>query len=436
MNVSSSYNQCTDVCNRQWDSRRLSNLLLIVSMLIVMGTLIFAGLSATQLVGWRTVATGGSALRYLPMLAIFLAAMMGALSISPSQFVYNVIASLRVNWYLTGFALVSLPGAMYARFIIKQETSFFSRAFPLLSFFGAYFIFLLIPDKYWPQLRLWIFRTLGYLVVISAIVVSLSILLSGSATAVRLTNIAGSSRPATVLLLTQGLAVVFYSKSKATRTVLFSLLVVLTVLTFKNTAVLILLSICVGLYLLPKGRLRKFSITNIIVLGAVGVLLLLLVGGAYLLVQARYSDGHTAFRSQLYKYQVQQFLISPLYGELFTAETRVWFGQVPVPTHSDWLDVLAQGGLVGITLFTGAFAYTGCLLIETRRRTIQSDTVTSQLASYLLLFLVATIISFLFNPILGTPDIALMIWVTLAFAHRVAKPVRLSQTTEHKKSSL
>jgi O-antigen ligase len=313
---------------------------------------------------------------------------------------------------------------------MKLETSFFSQAFAMLSFLGAYFVFLTIPDKYWPQLRLWVYRTFGYIVIIAAFIVILSISLSESVIVVKLTNILGTPMPETVLLLTQGLALVFYTKSGLTKTILFSLLAALTVLTFKNTAILILLVICVGLYMFPQNRLRKFSVVTALGLGFIALLALLLVGGAYLMMRSQYSDGNMAFRIRLWKYQIQQFLASPLYGSLFTSETAILASsRAKVPTHNDWLDVLAQGGMIGLTLFTGIFIRASQLLIRTRRKTIQSDAVTSRLASWLLLFMITVVVSFSFNPILGSPDIAPIIWVALAFAHRVAKPLHLPQAT-------
>lgn len=102
--------------------------------------------------------------------------------------------------------------------------------------------------------------------------------------------------------------------------------------------------------------------------------LLLLIGlsfvagliGAYSLLRAKNRDyiptGNTEFRMHTYERAWQKFLVSPLWGDAFAGASSERFelydtgvaGNV-LPTHSDILDILSHGGLIGFTLFGWAY---------------------------------------------------------------------------------
>lgn len=73
----------------------------------------------------------------------------------------------------------------------------------------------------------------------------------------------------------------------------------------------------------------------------------------------RLPHGNTEYREEMYGIAWNKFKDSPVWGNLFTGETVSYFGLYKVdmptpylPTHSDILDILANGGLIGIVLWS------------------------------------------------------------------------------------
>ncbi|MCA9873671.1 MAG: hypothetical protein KC441_08450 [Anaerolineales bacterium] len=390
---------------------------LFLPVALVITSLIFAGLSASTLLPWRKFAGSGSVLRFLSFLPMLLAAVVFSITLRPNHLVRNFQLTLKANWYLTVLTLLSIPGAVYARFVLALPSSYFTQSFMLLAFFAVYFVLLRVPDVYWRQVQSWLVSTFVFVTMLATIDVFRNVVLIGS-----------KSQPNTILILLMGFVLFFYVTSKWTRFLLLTFLGMLIFFTFKNTAVIAFITIVVGFYLFPKKSLRKVSIYNIIGFTfAAGVVATGALIGYWLLQTqfAGFSTGNTTFRMIIYQYRFEQFLSSPFYGQLFTGETvytfKSLFNSATVPTHSDWLDVLAQGGLLGMFLFVGVFLRTSFLMIKTRHITIPNDIRSAAIASWVLVSLSAFIIMSLFNSILNTPEIALIFWFMLAFGHRVAR---------------
>ncbi|GEM_PF-5117699 len=140
------------------------------------------------------------------------------------------------------------------------------------------------------------------------------------------------------------------------------------VLSYKNTSYLVLLQTLgyLGLLLTVEkvrryGRdsLRKFiTVYGVALLVIVSLLVLLFIFIDY---QDRLPDGSVEVRSRVYATAWQRFLESPLYGTAFSGSIHVSFDLYPilggniVETHSDVLDALSHGGVIGFALFV--FAY-------------------------------------------------------------------------------
>ena len=401
--------------------QQVDGLLLSIPILILVGTLIISAISTTELLGWRLSKLDGSYLKFLPLLTVIVATMIVALSLPPKRLVYYAFSSISVNKFLTAFFIMAFPGSFYARFVLNKPFTYFSQAIMLITFFCSFFIFRAIPTNYWIQVRSWIVRTFGILTIVAATAVLLN-----------LTKGLDKTKSDAVLILVQGVALIYYWKFGPSRIVLLFLSLGLTLLTFKNTAILLLLIFSFCFYLFPKTFLRKFSIFKIIGLFVVGVIASLTLAGLYFWLQSQfsgYSDGNTAFRTILYEYRLNQFVSSPIVGQLFTGETayqfEYFFNGITVPTHSDWIDILAQGGVIGFLFFLGIFARICRLLIRLRRHVFYSERNSSNLASWLLLFIICVLVSSLFNSTFNSPDISFIFWVALAFAHRL---VQIAQT--------
>lgn len=390
-------------------SSRNSTLAVATPVLLIIACLVVTVLLTTRLISWDLFNIESTRqIQFLPLSLIFLAIIVVILTQSPHRTVNNMIATMKANSFLTGFTLLALPGTVYARFIVKQSTSYFTVAFMMLVFMATYFVLLSVPNKYLSQIRLWILRSFILITVIAATALFNDVIIEG-----------GEPYPGTVILITQALGLVFYFMTGLKRKFLFLVVLILTICTFKNTAIIILLISFLSFYMFPKSFVRKFSASNLIGLAIIGLIVLAAVGGAYLLLRGNYSDGSYDFRSTVYKTQFQHFLESPIIGELFTGETAVLYRaqSLPITVHNDWLDAMAQGGLVGLFLFTGILVSISCRLIRTRNRQIHDDPVNSKFASWQLQFIMAITISFTFNPILGEPYTAIIVWIVVAFAH-------------------
>jgi len=390
---------------------------LFLPVALVIASLIFAGLSATTLLPWRSVAGSGSVLRFLSFFPVLFAAIVFSVTLRPGRLLQNVRLTLKTNWYLTLLTMLALPGAVYARFVIKLPSSYFTQTFMLLTFFVVYFVLLRVPDSYWRQVQGWLVSAFAVVTVLAAIDVFRNVFVAGA-----------KSQPNTILILLMGFVLAFYVTARLVRLFSLTLLGALVFFTFKNTAVIAFLAIVVGFYLFPKKSLRKISIYNVFGFSVAAVLVagLAIFGYWFLQTQfAAFSSGNTTFRTIIYQYRFDQFLASPLYGQLFTGQSvyefENLFSGAIVPTHSDWLDILAQGGLAGIFLFVGAMMRTSYLMIKTRRVTIKSDLRSAAVASWVLVSLVAFVVMSLFNSILNTPEIALLLWTAVALGHRVAR---------------
>jgi len=130
-------------------------------------------------------------------------------------------------------------------------------------------------------------------------------------------------------------------------------------------------------------------------------------------------SGNPEYRLRTYERAFAKFLESPLAGTLFAgpATERFDLFQVTVsasnilPTHSDPLDILANGGLI----YTALFLYGTWRLIRVMVKALdrapdaRMDACLPALHTCLLMFLSGVIV-FSFNPVLTQPNCALMLW--------------------------
>jgi O-antigen ligase len=145
--------------------------------------------------------------------------------------------------------------------------------------------------------------------------------------------------------------------------------------------------------------------------------------------------GNPQYRMQTYEHAWQNFLDSPLWGTSFTdPATRRFTGfqilaaRGILATHSDVLDLLAQGGVIAILLWLWSYVRISRLTLRhALRGRVEDDlhAATHTLAAMTL----AGILVYAFNPILLQPAKALLYWsqiglllgVTLHFASREAE---------------
>jgi O-antigen ligase len=201
----------------------------------------------------------------------------------------------------------------------------------------------------------------------------------------------------------------------------------LALLSMKNTSYLLALlaSLYIATFLWLNGIERAPSIKQlwlhyVAVLGTVAVIaavcFLLYFRASYL------PSGNIEFRGFTYRAAWQQFLESPLWGTSFSAESirtftlyTVGIARNRLPTHSDILDLLANGGLLGILLWMCGYIRVGVFAF---RRVLAPRFLQYPWAATAHAFAaisLSAVVVYAFNPILLQPEMAYLVWTTLGF---------------------
>lgn len=132
--------------------------------------------------------------------------------------------------------------------------------------------------------------------------------------------------------------------------------------------------------------------------------------------------GNTEFRTLTYTRAWERFVASPAWGSGFTAAgTEAFTGfdtgvaNNILPTHSDILDILANGGLVGFGLWLWGMLRVAKLAYSS---VLDSRNATHPLAPYGHMFAcmsIAAIPTYAFNPLLLQPAKSMLLWANLGF---------------------
>jgi len=174
---------------------------------------------------------------------------------------------------------------------------------------------------------------------------------------------------------------------------------------------------------LPRLRLRdSLALVTAGYWGALG--LLGAIGGAVFIALSRGADsiptGNLDFRYHTYSAAWERFLDSPVWGNWFIHEAaerftlfEVGIGNNVLPTHSDLLDVLANGGLIGFALVAGGLI---AIAVHAWRRLLRPAAIDRPEAPYahaLALLSIGALVVAIFNPIMLQPQMAALVWTNL-----------------------
>lgn len=148
------------------------------------------------------------------------------------------------------------------------------------------------------------------------------------------------------------------------------------------------------------GRLIKWA-------GLVAIVASVLIAFA-LLYQARLDDRGNDTRESNMQIRIDQFMESPIAGNLFTGSPLVDFGPLHIPSHSEWLDMFAAaGGLAAIMLVLPIT----WLILKSALLEVSSQGL--RLRQWLSLVVIAYATLMTVNPILFMPSLALPFWLVL-----------------------
>lgn len=212
----------------------------------------------------------------------------------------------------------------------------------------------------------------------------------------------------------------------------------MAVLSAKNTSYLIALLVLLYLgYACWIPRLKRADPLNQIA-GYYSMFVVLLLMAAVVFFLWSYREaylptGNVEYRSHAYTLAWQRFLESPIWGTLFSQQAVQKFTLYDIgiarnllPTHSDIMDLLAHGGVIGLGLWLLGLFLIGRAAYRTLLAPRAFGHPWAAYAHALAALTFAGIITYSVNPILGHPGLAYLLWTNLGLllglALRVAGP--------------
>ena len=137
-------------------------------------------------------------------------------------------------------------------------------------------------------------------------------------------------------------------------------------------------------------------------------------------------SGNVEVRMKQYEAAMRQFIESPIWGSAYTAGSgeayRESFRVLNIPTHSDVLDILKHGGLIGFVLFCWGY-WKVFALINRAVTASRGDALVNAYFVAVRFFQVTALVNFSLNPLLLKGPFLIVIWGNLGLAVGLALTV-------------
>ena len=223
-------------------------------------------------------------------------------------------------------------------------------------------------------------------------------------------------------LVVSGFFVLYYAvPSRAVKLLAIAMLLAAAVLNQKLTGYIIAAMAVIHFVvaagwrrLLPQWR-WPYGVGAIVFTAVVVAVLALL----YFEFRQHLPSGNVDVRMKQYEAAMRQFLASPIWGSAYTAGSgeayRESFRVLNIPTHSDVLDILKHGGLIGFGLFCWGYWKVFALV----NRAVSATKGEALLNAYFVavrFFQVAALVNFALNPLLLKGPFLIVIWGNLGLA--------------------
>lgn len=154
------------------------------------------------------------------------------------------------------------------------------------------------------------------------------------------------------------------------------------------------------------------------VLAVAAVALLVLLGTA--LFQSKREVASTDARWPVFQQRISEFMESPIYGSHFKSSPLVSIGNLVIPTHNDYLEVLSGGGLVALGLLLVAVAAAMSRLLKMYQNGIVNYGYRTAVAG----ILITSLINMMSNPMLFLTATSYMVWASLGIMANFSEPAR------------
>ena len=166
--------------------------------------------------------------------------------------------------------------------------------------------------------------------------------------------------------------------------------------------------------LLPQWRWPYVVGATVFTAALVAVLTLL-----YFEFREHLPSGNVEVRMTQYEAAMRQFFESPIWGSAYTAGSgeayRESFRLLNIPTHSDVLDMLKHGGLIGFGLFCWGYWKIFALLNRAVAAT-RDDALLNAYFVAVRFFQITALVNFSLNPLLLKGPFLIVIWGNLGLA--------------------
>lgn len=243
-----------------------------------------------------------------------------------------------------------------------------------------------------------------------------------------------------------GVLVVFAARRSWQRRAGLLFFLLLAVLFRKNTgylAGLLVVGYLLVFYVWPRWSRQDLMHRATMVHWTLIALLLLAALIAYLVInRASYlPSGNPAFRVLTYERAWLRFLDSPAWGNWFASAGSEKFTGFDtgvsdniLPTHSDVLDLLANGGVLAIALWLWGLWRVARLAYGTALRPQCRENPLAPYAHMLACMSLAGVMTYSFNPIFLQPGKALLLWTNLGFLVGISLIVKHRNGITHSQS--
>ncbi len=241
-------------------------------------------------------------------------------------------------------------------------------------------------------------------------------------------------------LVVSGFFVLYYAaRSKAIKLLALVLLLAAAVLNQKLTGYIIAAMAMIHIVvaagwrrLLPQWR-AAYGVGAVVFTAAVIAALTLL----YFEFRQFLPSGNVDVRMKQYEAAMRQFVESPIWGSAYTAGSgeayRESFRVLNIPTHSDVLDVLKHGGLIGFALFCWGYWKIFALINRAVSATRALGPDHALLNAYFVgarFFAVTALVTFSLNPLLLKGPFLIVIWGNLGLAVGMALTIARSAQSD------
>ncbi len=316
--------------------------------------------------------------------------------------------ALAVAWPLAIFALIVVCGSAYARFALDIRSTFLT--------YGLYVSMLFCAAAMVRQCEAPLALVRGYFAILLASALTMSALLVVYAGERQVYH-------EQIFLVIPMAALFFAGKGPALmRWGAAAFFVSMAWFSHKYTSYLVgalaIVYLAAFVWLPRQSRSDPFGRAVAIYWGVLALVAALAAAAAYaLLGDSELPSGNTQFRLHTYQEAWDRFLESPLWGAWFARAAAEKFtlyeigiaGNV-LPTHSDVLDLLANGGALALGLCAAGVLAIAALAW---RRLLRPEAIERPEAAYahaLALLSLAAMLTCAFNPILLQPPMAALAW--------------------------